>query len=122
MKLSKLKNIIREEFISALKEKKGDSTVYHVGGTLTFTNKDRNLAEILSDIRAIKGITIVKTSTEKNIADKVYETNLTFRVDPNPFLPDGGFKEEKRKELTDEIRKIQGVKVFIAGEPELKKL
>lgn len=123
MKLSELKNIIREEFASALKEKKGDSTIYHITGRLTFTNKDRNLEEILSDIRAVKGITIVKTSTERKIADKVYETDLIFRVDPNPFIPDGGFKEEKRKELTNEIRKIPGVKVFILkGEPELKKL
>jgi hypothetical protein len=123
MKLSKLKNIIREEFVSALKEKKGDSTVYHIVGKMTFTNKDRNLEEILSDIRAVKGITIVKTSTEQKIADKVYETNLIFRVDPNPFIPDGGFKEEERKKLTDEIRKIPGVKIFrIKGEPELKKL
>ena len=75
MKLSKLKNIIREEFISALKEKKGDSTVYHVGGKLTFTNKDRNLAEILSDIRAIKGITIVKTSNKLKFKYIVFFSN-----------------------------------------------
>ena len=125
MKLSKLKNIIREEFISALKEKKGDSTIYHIYGTLIFTKKDRNLEEILSDIRAITGITIIKTSGEKKIpvADNTYETDIKIKVDPNPFMPLGGFKEDKVKELTDEIRKISGVIVFrIKGEPELKKL
>jgi hypothetical protein len=123
MKLSELKNIIREEFTSVLKEKRGDSTVYHITGRMTFTNKDRNLEEILSDVRAVKGVTIVKTGTEKKIADKVYETDLIFRVDPNPFLSDGGFKEEEQKKLTDEIRKISGVKIFrMKGKPELKKL
>lgn len=125
MKLSELKNIIREEFASALKEKKGDSTIYHINGTLVFTKKDRNLEEILSDIRAIVGITIVKTGGERKIsvADNTYETDIKLKVDPNPFIPLGGFKEDKIKELTDEIRKISGVKVFrLKGEPELKKL
>jgi hypothetical protein len=125
MKLSELKNIIREEFASALKEKKGDSTIYHINGTLVFTKKDRNLEEILSDIRAIVGITIVKTGGERKIsvADNTYETDIKLKVDPNPFIPLGGFKEDKVKELTDEIRKIGGVKVFrLKGEPELKKL
>jgi hypothetical protein len=122
MKLSELKNIIREEFTSVLKEKKGDSTIYHITGKMTFTNKDRNLEEILSDVRAVKGITIVKTSTERKIADKLYETDLIFRVDPNPFFPKG-FKENEQKEITDEIRKISGVKIFnIKDKPELKKL
>ena len=125
MKLSELKNIIREEFASALKEKKGDSTIYHINGTLVFTKKDRNLEEILSDIRAIVGITIVKTGGERKIsvADNTYETDIKLKVDPNPFIPLGGFKEDKVKELTDEIHKIGGVKVFrLKGEPELKKL
>jgi hypothetical protein len=123
MKLSELKNIIREEFISALKEKKGDSTIYYMVGRMTFTNKDRNLEEILSDIRAVEGVTIVKTGNEVKVADKVYETDLIFKVDPYPFIPLGGFKQEKVKELTNEIRKIDGVKIFrLNGEPELKKL
>ena len=125
MKLSELKNIIREELLSALKEKKGDSTIYHINGTLVFTKKDRNLEEILSDIRAITGVTIVKTGGEKKLplADNTYETYIKLKVDPNPFIPLGGFKEDKIKELMDEIRKISGVKVFrIKGEPELKKL
>jgi hypothetical protein len=123
MKLSELKNIIREEFTSILNEKKGDSTIYHIDGTLVFSNKNRNLEEILSDIRAVKGITIVKTTGEKKLADNTYETTLKLKIDPYPFIPLGGFKQEKVKELTNEIRKIDGVKVFrLNGEPELKKL
>ena len=66
---------------------------------------------------------VSKVANELEVERGVRKTDIKIKVDPNPFMPLGGFKEDKVKELTDEIRKISGVKVFrIKGEPELKKL
>lgn len=107
-----------------LNEKRGDSTVYVISGILVSNTKQRNLEEILSDIRSVNGITIVKTSGEKKVGTGLYQTNITIKVDPFPFIRKGNkFNEEDVKSMSSEIRKIDGVRIFrVIGKPELKKL
>lgn len=120
MKLSEIKNIVK----NSLKEKRGDSTLYHITAMMVTDTRKRNLEEILSDIRAVIGVTIVNTTREKKIGQGMYQTNATVKVDPFPFVSRGiSFGDNEVQDLVKEIRKIEGVRVFrVIGSPQRKKL
>jgi len=108
----------------SLNEKRGDSTLYIIEGILVSNTRQRNLEEILSDIRSVTGVTIVKTAGEKKVGTGIYQTNITIKIDPFPFIRKGKkFGDDDVKELSLEIRKIDGVRIFRPiGKPQIKKL
>lgn len=115
------KNRITENKV--IDEKKGDSTIYKVGGKLKINTKLRNVTEVLSDIRSLPGITIVKTANEVKLADKMHEFDLAFKVDPHPYIYRGGFKDQQVQELIKSIRSVEGVQTFLmVGKPIIAKL
>jgi len=92
MKVSELKQLIREEIQNILKE---ESNLYVLDGLLK-TNTDteqsgRPQKDILSDIRAIEGITIVSSkdytlqSDISPIKNPNYYSLITVKIDPDPF-------------------------------------
>jgi len=118
MKRSRLLQIIKEEIQQILKE---ESNLYILDGLLK-TNTDteqsgRPQKDILSDIRAIEGITIVSAkdyvlqSDVSPIKNPNYYSLITIKIDPDPFK-ETGFTEENLKDIMDKIRQIKGVKSF----------
>jgi hypothetical protein len=105
MKLSELKQLIREEYSSA-------SKLYEIEGVIAIDTDTAFHKQIMSDVRAVKGITIVK--------DYIYEpagasenrgyANLTIKIDPSPF------KQMKPSDIVDQvvndIKNIKGVRAF----------
>ncbi len=96
MKVSELKQLIREEIQNILKE---ESNLYVLDGLLK-TNTDteqsgRPQKDILSDIRAIEGITIVSSkdytlqSDISPIKNPNYYSLITVKIDPDPFKETG---------------------------------
>jgi hypothetical protein len=116
MKRSYLIKLIKEEISSILKE---ESTQYNFAGILitnTSTEDGRPQKDILSDIRAIEGITIVTskdydTSGETNAFNNPnYYSIIKVKVDPNPYST--GFTSEDLQNMLKDIRGIKGVKNF----------
>lgn len=102
-----VKSIIQEE-----------STQYRFEGLLQTDTIRRPQKDILSDIRALTGVTIVSTkdydlSGESTaFSNPNYYSILKIKVDPHPFMSGGGFKDETLQTLLSDIRKIDGVKNF----------
>ena len=105
MKISELKKIIKEEYSSA-------SKLYEIEGVIVIDTDVAFHKQIMSDVRAIKGITIVK--------DYIYDpagassnrgyANLNIKIDPSPF------PGKQAKEIVDmvvnDIKNIKGVRAF----------
>jgi len=118
MKRSRLIQIIKEEIQHVLRE---ESNLYTLEGLLK-TNTDTNQSgrpqkDILSDIRAIEGITIVSSkdytlqSDISPIKNPNYYSLITVKIDPDPFK-ETGFTEDNLKDIMDKIRQVKGVKGF----------
>ena len=109
---NKIKTIIREE-IRAIKEEYQDK--FKMIGNLVTNLEIRPQKEILSDIRAITGVTIVseKEVLPYNEQDKRnFKAILTVKVDGYPFMKSGGFNRDKMDEIAAQIRKVEGVVSF----------
>jgi len=118
MKKSHLIQIIKEEIQHVLRE---ESNLYTLEGLLK-TNTDTNQSgrpqkDILSDIRAIEGITIVSSkdytlqSDISPIKNPNYYSLITIKIDPDPFK-ETGFTEDNLKDIMNKIRQVKGVKGF----------
>jgi len=113
MKNHPIKQIIREEIKRILSEEYQDK--YKMVGGLITNLEIRPQKEILSDIRAITGVTIVseKELIPYNEQDKrKFKAILTVKVDGYPFIKSGGFNRDKMDEIAAQIRKVEGVVGF----------
>jgi hypothetical protein len=113
MKNHPIKQIIREEIKRILSEDYQDK--YKMSGGLITNLELRPQKEILSDIRAITGVTIVseKELLPYNEQDKRnFKAILTVKVDGYPFMKSGGFDRDKMEEIAAQIRKVEGVVGF----------
>jgi len=115
VKRSYLIQIIREEIQRVISE---ESTQYKFEGLLQTDTVKRPQKDILSDIRALPGITIV-SSKDYDLSGETsafsnpnYYSILKIKVDPHPFMKGGGFKDETLQTMLSDIRKIDGVKNF----------
>ena len=70
-------------------------------------------SEIMSNIRSIKGVTVVKDSLYPKKVDNnfVYHI-LNIKIDTHPFDDKNKLTDETLKYIVDEIKKIKGVKTF----------
>jgi hypothetical protein len=113
VKRSYLVQIIREEIQRVISE---ESTQYKFEGLLQTDTVKRPQKDILSDIRALPGVTIVSSKdydpTSSAFSNPDYYSILKIKVDPHPFMKDGGFKDETLQTMLSDIRKIDGVKNF----------
>lgn len=83
--------------------------IVHLDGLLT-VNDDLNVTDVMSDIRSITGITIVKPI---DIPGESHKNKLKIKIDPFPFSnKDPEFIRQQIKIL---IRKIPGVREFWSG-------
>ena len=113
MKRSYLVQIIREEIQRVISE---ESTQYKFEGLLQTDTVKRPQKDILSDIRALPGITIVSSKdydpNSSAFSNPDYYSTLKIKVDPHPFMKGGGFKDDTLQTMLSDIRKIDGVKNF----------
>jgi hypothetical protein len=120
MKLENLKHIIKEELSKVLNEEYIDK--FKVKGILITNTTIRPQQEILSDIRALTGVTIVSTVD----LDQEYSQNneslrviLNLKVDGYPFIRHGGFSRDKIKDIISSVKRVEGVKSFIVNPKDI---
>ncbi len=116
MKLEELRHIIREELSKVLNEEYVDK--FKVKGILVTDTTKRPQQEILSDIRALTGVTIVSTVD----LDGEYSQNndnlrvvMNLKIDGYPFIRHGGFNRDKIKEIISSIKRVEGVKTYLVN-------
>ena len=103
----KLIDILNEDLLS---------DTYQLKGVLIVNPKFNSYTNISSDIRAIKGITILSEryypKSEKLSYPKYI---LSIKIDPSPFVKDGGFNKDSIDYIIKEIKSIKGVMNFITN-------
>ncbi len=114
MNKSQLEQLIREE-MAGLRNKL-DQTLseeyqdkFRLSGRITTNLNSRSQNEILSDIRAITGVTIVSTREVQDYGAQSFSnfnSILNLKIDGYPFITKGGFS---RKNVDDIAKKIQEV-------------
>ena len=120
MKLENLRHIIREELSKALNEEYVDK--FKVKGILITDTTKRPQQEILSDIRALTGVTIVSTKE----MDEEYSQNnpnlrviLNLKIDGYPFIKSGGFSREKVMDIINSVKRVDGVKSLLVNPKDI---
>jgi hypothetical protein len=84
--------------------------IYEIFGTLMADTTQRPLADILSDIRAIEGVTIVRvTNNRQPSAEKLkkYVVDISVKIDPAPFKH---FDSGVVKYIEDKVKKVPAVR------------
>lgn len=125
MTRSEFKTYIKEEIRKILREDLA-SKLYKIEGLLITNPKDKTQRQILSDIRAITGVTTIDAKDYiPHLPTPGYDYDiLTVKVDPYPYIKDEGgkFDESVINKIIEEINKIRGVIKFKVTNPELKNI
>jgi hypothetical protein len=84
--------------------------IYQIEGRLMADTTQRSLADILSDIRAIVGITVVRvTNNRQPSAEKLkkYVVDISIKIDPAPFK---NFSTETIKSIEGKVKAVPAVR------------
>jgi hypothetical protein len=81
--------------------------IYQIQAKLVVNTKDRPMSDVLSDIRAIQGVTIVGVEAQDTKITSVrHVVTLNIKIDPSPFKP---FSKETFKQILMGIKQIPAV-------------
>ena len=85
--------------------------IFHLEGILIVDDEKRNQKDILSDVRALPAITVVRNvEMEQDPTSRYFRSKLEIKIDPYPYAKQNKFDSETTlKTITDGIRKIPGV-------------
>ena len=87
-------------------------SIFRIEAYLLTDLSNRVQGDILSDIRSLPGVTIVGSRETSNNPSKE-RSILSIKIDPYPFTKmDDISAVDSVDYITDEVRKISGVKVF----------
>jgi len=84
--------------------------IYQIEGRLVADTTQRSLTDILSDIRAIVGITVVRvTNNRQPSAEKLkkYVVDISIKIDPAPFE---NFSTETIKSIEDKVKAVPAIR------------
>jgi hypothetical protein len=98
-------NVISEKYASA-------SDLYQINGVLVVDTNVAFQRQIMSDIRAIKGVTIIRDQIYEPVGappDREYSF-IHVKIDPAPF--EGGVNEEVVNQIIKSIKEVKGVVAF----------
>jgi hypothetical protein len=89
----------------------GFEKIYHVGGILIVDPDKRNQKDILSDIRALPGITIVRNiEMDQDATSRYFRSTLEIKVDPYPYVKQNKFDSNATIEkIINNIKSVSGV-------------
>lgn len=97
----KLSNLLNES----------EDKIYHLNGVLITDGEVRNQKDILSDIRSLLAVTIVRSiDMEDDPTSKYDRTRIEVKIDPYPYLKQENISGEAIvKKIAEDIKKIPGV-------------
>ena len=85
--------------------------IYHLNGVLVTDANTRNQKDILSDIRSLLAVTIVRSiEMEQDPTSKYDRSRIEVKIDPYPYSKQENISGEAIiKKIEEEIKKIPGV-------------
>jgi hypothetical protein len=85
--------------------------IFHINGTLIVDDSIRNQKDMLSDIRALPGITVVRNvEMDQDPTSRYFRSRLEVKIDPYPYTKQNKFNgEETIQTIADNIKKVPGV-------------
>jgi hypothetical protein len=85
--------------------------IFHIEGNIIIDDKKRNVQDILSDIRALPGITVVRNiELPQDATSRYFRSSLEIKVDPYPYIKQNKFNSKTTLEIIiDNIKTIPGV-------------
>lgn len=85
--------------------------IFHLNGTLIVDDTTRNQKDMLSDIRALPGITVVRNiEMEQDATSRYFRSRLEMKIDPYPYVKQNKFNgEETIQIIAGNIKKVPGV-------------
>ena len=113
MNKDNLQKLVKEQVQKLVKEEYQDQ--YRFSGKLITNIENRPQPDILSDIRAIAGVTIVSTKEipQKGMKSHAHFTSiLNLKVDGYPYIKKGGFNRETIHLIAQMIGKVPDVVSF----------
>jgi hypothetical protein len=118
--MEKLRKLVREEILKALSEG-SEEKLYRIDGLLVSDNNKKTQSQLLSDIRAITGITTIDANeyTPRLPKEDRSYNRLMVKIDPYPYLKNGEFNIETLNQVIDNINNIVGVVTFKVENPQL---
>ena len=107
MKLSEIKKAIKEEYASSKK-------VLAIGGVIVINPQVAKMKYILSDVRAVLGVTIVNNREYQsgNPSTQYEYAYLDIKIDPSPFPKGLNDTAHIVNKVEADIKKIRGVVTF----------
>lgn len=85
--------------------------IFHIEGTIIIDDQKRNVQDILSDVRALPGITVVRNvELPQDATSRYFRSTLEIKVDPYPYIKQNKFDGKTTIEaITNNIKTIPGV-------------
>ena len=85
--------------------------IYLLSGVLITDGAVRNQKDILSDIRSLPAVTVVRSiEMEEDLTSKYDRSRIEVKIDPYPYLKQNKFSGEATiNKIADDIKKIPGV-------------
>jgi len=85
--------------------------IFHIEGTIIIDNQKRDVQDILSDVRALPGITIVRNvEIPQDATSRYFRSSLEIKVDPYPYIKQNNFDSKNTLEtVVNNVKTIPGV-------------
>ena len=85
--------------------------IFHIEGTIIIDNQKRDVQDILSDVRALPGITIVRNvELPQDATSRYFRSSLEIKVDPYPYIKQNNFDSKNTLEtVVNNVKTIPGV-------------
>lgn len=85
--------------------------IYHLNGVLITDGDVRNQKDILSDIRSLPAVTVVRSrEMEEDTTSRYDRSRLEIKIDPYPYAKQNKFDGSVTlQKISDDIKKIPGV-------------
>lgn len=84
--------------------------IYHITGTLVVDDEKRNQKDILSDVRALPGVTIVRNiEMEQDPSSRYFRSTIEIKIDPYPYAKQGKFNDGTIQTVINNVKGINGV-------------
>ena len=88
--------------------------IFHIEGTIIIDNQKRDVQDILSDVRALPGVTVVRNvEIPQDATSRYFRSSLEIKVDPYPYIKQNKFDGKATLEaVANNIKIIPGVVGF----------
>lgn len=85
--------------------------IFHLEGILIMDHNKRNQKDVLSDIRALPGITIVRNvEMDQDPTSRYFRSKLEIKVDPYPYAKQNKFDSDSTMQtIMNNIKNVNGV-------------